>query len=235
MLSQRLLPVFILISGITALTTAAVLTYTPPEIQDAARSAYVPVAFRAMAELEAPDFRSAIRKQPDNDLITVLYQNPTTRLAVLDFFTAITHSLEISGIILDAALHHGLAPALVFALVHEESRYHPRAVNRNADSIDRGLFQLNSASFPKLGSNEFFDPATNAYYGAAHLAFCLETGGNVVAALAVYNAGLGRVSKTGTPRTTLDYIHRILAYKANLEMLFEAQVVARPTVAAESS
>jgi soluble lytic murein transglycosylase-like protein len=93
--------------------------------------------------------------------------------------------------------------------------------------VDRGLFQLNSASFPKLGVEDFFNPRTNALYGTAHLAYCLEQGGNEVAALAVYNAGYGRVNKTGTPRSTLDYIYRALNYRSNLEALFEAQVVAK--------
>ena len=47
-----------------------------------------------------------------------------------------------------------------------------------------------------------------------------------------YNAGLGRVSKGGTPRRTLDYINKITGNRDRLEALFEAQVVAKHTAAA---
>jgi soluble lytic murein transglycosylase-like protein len=189
--------------------------------------AYLPATFKAMTELETTDFRKAVQSRSRIDHISEYYLDPRTRSAVLDFFTTITSSAEISEIILDAATDRNLPPALVFALVHEESRFNPRAINRNSQTVDRGLFQLNSASFPKLGVDDFYDPRTNARYGTAHLAYCLEQGGNEVAALAVYNAGYGRVSKTGTPRSTLDYIHRALNYRSNLETLFEAQVVAK--------
>jgi soluble lytic murein transglycosylase-like protein len=188
---------------------------------------YLPSTYKAMAELESPEFRQAVQGRSQTDHITEYYMDPRTKPAVLEFFAAITSSTEISQIILDAATDRNLPPALVFALVHEESRFNPRAINRNSQTVDRGLFQLNSASFPKLGIEEFYDPRTNARYGTAHLAYCLEQGGNEVAALAVYNAGYGRVTKTGTPRSTLDYIHRALNYRSNLEALFEAQVVAK--------
>ena len=188
---------------------------------------YIPSTYRAMAELESPDFNKAVQGKTQTDHITQYYLDPQTRPAVLEFFTAITASWDISEIILDAATERRLPPSLVFALVHEESRFNPKAINRNSHTIDRGLFQLNSASFPKLGVNDFYDPRINARHGTAHLAYCLEQGGNEVAALAVYNAGYGRVSKTGTPRSTLDYIHRALNYRSNLEALFEAQVVAK--------
>ena len=98
--------------------------------------------------------------------------------------------------------------------------------------MDRGLFQLNSRSFPNLSIEEFYDPAINARQGIAHLSYCLDEGRNEVAALAIYNAGAGRVSKGGTPRKTLDYIARITNYADNLKDLFEAQVVARKLASA---
>jgi soluble lytic murein transglycosylase-like protein len=197
------------------------------EGKNGAGTVYLPSTFRAMADLESQDFKKAVQSRTRTDHITQYYMDPRTRPAVLEFFTALTSSTEISEIILDAAIQSNLSPSLVFALVHEESRFNPRAINRNSHTVDRGLFQLNSASFPKLGIEDFYDPRINARYGTSHLAYCLEQGGNEVAALAVYNAGYGRVSKTGTPRSTLDYIHRALNYRSNLEALFEAQVVAK--------
>ena len=54
----------------------------------------------------------------------------------------------------------------------------------------------------------------------SHLRFCLDTGGSEIAALAMYNAGTGRVNSTGTPRSTLDYVNRILENRLTIEKRF---------------
>lgn len=188
---------------------------------------YLPSDFLVLSSIEKEDYALALRSLSRADHISQFFNAEDTREATLDFFTSITGSRTIADAILRNALKHEVDAALAFALAHEESRYKTTAVGHNSDSIDRGLFQLNSKSFPKLSVPEFFDPEKNAHHGMAHLAFCLEAGGNEVAALAMYNAGQTRVAKGGTPRKTLDYIHRITGYKMNLEALFEAQVVAK--------
>lgn len=227
MLRRTILSTLTIAVGFLVIAAAGMVEYKENNQNAAFEPVYLPSTFKAMAGLESTDFKKAVQARSQTDHISEYYLDSRTRTAVLDFFAAITASSEISEIILDAATNRNLPPALVFALVHEESRFNPRAINRNSQTVDRGLFQLNSASFPKLGIDDFYDPRTNARHGTAHLAYCLEQGGNEVAALAVYNAGYGRVSKTGTPRSTLDYIHRTLNYRSNLEALFEAQVVAK--------
>lgn len=224
---RSILTTLTIVIGLLVISAAGMMEHRDSQQETSEEMVYLPSTYKAMAELESPDFKKAVQARSQTDHITQYYLDPRTKPAVLEFFAAITSSTEISEIILDAATARRLAPALVFALVHEESRFNPRAINRNSQTVDRGLFQLNSASFPKLGVEDFYDPRTNARYGTAHLAYCLEQGGNEVTALAVYNAGYGRVSKTGTPRSTLDYINRALNYRSNLEALFEAQVVAR--------
>ena len=224
---RTILTILTIAIGLLVISAAGIVGLKEGRNEASYESVYLPSAYKAMAELESPDFKKAVQARTQTDHITQYYLDSRTRPAVLEFFAAITSSAEISTIILDAAIERNLQPSLVFALVNEESHFNPKAINRNSKSVDRGLFQLNSASFPKLGVDEFYDPRTNARFGTAHLAYCLEQGGNEVAALAMYNAGYGRVSKTGTPRSTLDYIHRALNYRSNLETLFEAQVVAR--------
>lgn len=187
---------------------------------------YIPAEFRHMSGIGARDYMDAVTDMKRADHVTSCYGDPGARQRVLGFFEALTGSFEIAQAILDQSTSRGVPPALAFAVAYEESGFDPKAYNKNAKSIDRGLFQLNSASFPKLTLEEFYDIATNAKYGVAHLEFCLRQGGNEVAALAIYNAGLGRVSKGGTPRATLDYIHHITGYRDRIETLFEAQVVA---------
>jgi hypothetical protein len=150
--------------------------------------------------------------------------DPLTLERVRAFFGMLIHSEDLAEILLSNARVYRINPALAFALCWEESRYNPRAVNRwNSDqTVDRGLFQLNSDSFPNLTEEEFFDPRVNAYYGMAHLRWCLDTGGTEVSGLAMYNAGIGRVRSRGAPKSTLDYISRILENRRKIEDLFSS-------------
>jgi hypothetical protein len=156
------------------------------------------------------------------DSILEAYRNEITRDQVVDFFEKITGSRELSAVVLANAAAFDISPALAFSLCWEESRYSPRAVNKENRNltIDRGLFQLNSASFPDLEEEDFYNPSINAWYGLSHLRWCLENAGTEVAGLAMYNAGTGRVRSGGTPKNTLDYISRILRRQQKIEEVF---------------
>jgi hypothetical protein len=163
-----------------------------------------------------------------SDPILVAYRDPLFRDWVAAFFGDLTGSPELAAVVLANSEAFNISPSLAFALCWEESRYNPRAVNtknRN-QTIDRGLFQLNSASFPDLGEEDFFNPGVNARYGLAHLRWCLDNAGTEVAGLAMYNAGTGRVRSGGTPKNTLDYISRILRQQRIIEDLFLAGIMA---------
>ena len=143
-----------------------------------------------------------------------------------------TQSETIARAILESSEKFGVRPSLAFALALEESDFRVDAINKNGDSVDRGLFQLNSKSYPGSRSRDFYDPATNARYGIAHFKSCLSQAGNEVAALAMYNAGNGRVERGATPQRTLNYVSRILAYEDNISSLFAAKVMAAARPAA---
>lgn len=105
---------------------------------------------------------------------------------------------------------------LVVAQLLQESKGDPYAHNENRDSkgrvtsVDRGLFQLNSRSYPKLNEDDFFNIEINVQYGTAHLRGELEHwDGNVRKALWTYNAGKGGISD-GVPKRTLAYANDII-------------------------
>lgn len=187
----------------------------------------LPVDAVACISIELMPARQAviiIDLEAGQDLILSSYLNPELRDGVIDFFSNITGSREIAGIILYHSAAFNIPPALAFALAFEESRFNPRAFNRNRnETVDRGLFQLNSASFPNLSIEELYDPAISARYGLAHLRWCLNLAGTYVAALAMYNAGHNRVRTAGTPQSTLDYACRILRRKRSTEEQFMAE------------
>jgi soluble lytic murein transglycosylase-like protein len=137
---------------------------------------------------------------------------------------------ELSRIILLYASAYDIPLPLAFALAWGESQFNPQAFNRNPTSVDRGLFQLNSLAFPRLPVEEFYDPRTNARLGMKHLRFCLDSGGNELVGLAMYNAGNIKVRRGGTPYNTLTHIARILDYRKTLEEEFLRAVLKHPGV-----
>ena len=168
----------------------------------------------------------AAEKRLAKDTGLEYYRDIYTRTAVINFYTQLTGNATVTDAILTYAAKNDIPLSLAFALAWGESRYKTAAVNRNTNSsIDRGLFQLNNKSFPKIAEKDFFDPYVSARYGLAHLSFCIQTAGNEVSGLAMYNAGTGKVKKDGTPRQTLNYISSILNYRNAVDELFEAEVV----------
>jgi soluble lytic murein transglycosylase-like protein len=163
------------------------------------------------------------------DAILAYYRTEANRPEILAFFSALAQSEEVAEAILVNADAFEIPPALAFALCWGESRFNSHAVNRKNlnKSIDRGLFQLNGNSFPKLTEAEFFNPVINAYYGISHLRWCLDTGGSEVAGLAMYNAGTGRVNAGTTPKHTLAHISRVLDFRRGIEALFHDEYVQR--------
>lgn len=166
----------------------------------------------------------AFNKTSDKGL--VLYRQSMSKAAVERFYAGITGNREISKAILLEADRNSIPPSLAFALAYTESRYKVTAVNHNTNgTTDRGLFQLNSSSFPALTEADFFDPYVSAKYGMSHLKHCLKMAGNEVTALAMYNAGSGSVRSNRTPQMTLNYIGKIISYQKTLDDMFYQDVV----------
>lgn len=173
-----------------------------------------------------------------------LYRQSVSRPSVERFYTHITGDKDIAQAILSEADKNEIPVSLAFSLAFVESHYNAKAVNKNSNTTtDRGLFQLNSNSFPNLTEEDFFDPYISSKYGMSHLNFCLSSAGNEVSGLAMYNAGTNRVRSNKTPQTTLNYVGKILAYQKMLDELFvqevasyyETQLVTGITVAYSSS
>lgn len=153
-----------------------------------------------------------------------LYREDVTHRAVVDFFVDLVGSEEIALPILYHANRENLSLSLVFSLAWVESRFSPVAVNRNASSVDRGLFQLNSRTFRTLTEEDFFHPDVNAFHGTQYLTWCMEHTPTEMQAVACYNAGLTRVRAGRTPASTLVYVDRISRFRADLEQRFRRYI-----------
>jgi hypothetical protein len=102
---------------------------------------------------------------------------------------------QYSSQITAAAAQYGLNPALLAAVIQQESSGNASAVSLTGA---QGLAQLEPGTAAALGVTNPFDPTQSINGGAAYLAQQLKTfGGNVSLALAAYNAGPGAVQKYG--------------------------------------
>lgn len=119
--------------------------------------------------------------------------------------------VELHHLVTRVSLEHGLDPQLVHSVVTVESGYNARAVSPKGAL---GLMQLMPATARVLRVSNAFDPEENVRGGVQWLGRLLERfNGNVVLALAAYNAGEGAVLRYGgVPpyRETRQYVSRIM-------------------------
>ena len=111
----------------------------------------------------------------------------------------------------ELAAKYDISPALLEAVVWQESRWNERALSPVGA---RGLAQLMPGTAARMGVDAA-DPMANLEGGARYLRLQLDAfGGDVEKALAAYNCGPGRVEKAGgVPdiRETRAYVAAIMA------------------------
>jgi hypothetical protein len=153
----------------------------------------------------------------------------------LDGFT--TGDARIDSIIVDAATRNGVDPVLIYATMHQESSFKPRAMSNKGA---RGLMQLMPGTAARFGVANIWDPKQNIEGGARYMRFLLDMfDGDVKLALAGYNAGEGAVLKYGRSippyNETQEYVRRIsrrYALMRDPETAHSARTLTRTQVAA---
>lgn len=149
------------------------------------------------------------------DLLT----NPTTRVNANIYSVKaesatekISSKEQIKGLVSRISKKHGVDEKLVNALIKQESGFNPNAKSKVGAM---GLMQLMPATAKGLGVTNPMDPSQNVEGGVKYLKSMLNKyNGNVILALAAYNAGPGAVDKyDGVPpyKETQNYVKSILA------------------------
>jgi hypothetical protein len=117
------------------------------------------------------------------------------------------------SIILRVSHRHQVDPAMVKAIIMAESSFNPKAIS-NRGAV--GLMQLMPNTAKSLGVVDAFDPEHNINGGVQYFKKLLkEFRGDVVLALAAYNAGSRKVKEhQGVPpfKTTQAYIKKVFEY-----------------------
>jgi len=122
-----------------------------------------------------------------------------------------TGNLYHDAYILDSSRRYNIDPLLIYAQMHQESSFKLKATSHKGAS---GLMQLMPATARRFGVTSIYDPKQNIEAGVRYMRWLLNTfNGDVVLALAGYNAGEGAVMKYGRNvppyRETQEYVRRI--------------------------
>ena len=124
-------------------------------------------------------------------------------------------------IVIQAASHHRVDPALVKAIIMAESGYNSRAISKRGA---KGLMQLMPSTARALGVKDIFNPKQNISGGVRYFKqLVTQFDGDVELALAAYNAGSKNVRHyQGIPpfKATRYYIKKVFKYYA----IYKAQM-----------
>ena len=149
-----------------------------------------------------------------------------SRIDVEDAIREVTLPLRHDDIIRQQAEEKDLDPALIAAVIYAESRFRDQTSQAGA----RGLMQVTPATALAIAEQtggvafrveDLGTPQINISYGSRHLRDLLDAyAGNLVAALAAYNAGSGNVDDWGGAGLEIDDI-RFAETRAYVEQVLE--------------
>ncbi len=148
-----------------------------------------------------------VRQSPQISLTNALNE-----AAAIQANTQPANKSQILNVVSQISKKHGVDEKLVQALIKQESGFNPNAKSK-AGAM--GLMQLMPSTAKTLGVKDPYNIVQNVEGGVKYLKSMLDKyNGNMILALAAYNAGPGAVDKyDGVPpyKETQNYVRNILA------------------------
>lgn len=162
-------------------------------------------------------------------------------ISVPQYFADEVYPLKYENFIVQYANKYGVDPALVAAVILQESRFNPKATSpKGAQGLMQFMPGTASTMAKETGhwpSYDIYDPETSVEFGAAHLRdLLIKYNGNLDAALAGYNAGTGNADKWQRMgildkipfRETNNYVKKIKNYQTVYRTIYAKELGIEP-------
>ncbi|HEV8686813.1 MAG TPA: lytic transglycosylase domain-containing protein [Gaiellaceae bacterium] len=136
-----------------------------------------------------------------------------------DFYLRARYPLRYEHIVRGHAQNYDLDPALVAAVIYQESKFRAGA---RSDSGALGLMQLLPQTAKGIATrtggsrfevSDLLEPELNIRYGCWYLRHLLDKYGSLDRALAAYNGGQGNVDRGVQYPETRHYVDRVLSLR----------------------
>jgi soluble lytic murein transglycosylase len=136
------------------------------------------------------------------------------------WYQRLRYPLAYQTIIRGHARNYDLEPALIAAVIYQESKFDTEA---RSDAGAIGLMQLRPETArgiaTRTGGSQFrvddlYDPEINVRYGSWYLRHLLDKYGSEERALAAYNGGQGNVDRGVIYEETRAYVDRVVELRA---------------------
>lgn len=179
--------------------------------------ANAPTAKPIAATMAKPATNPVARKKPS--VVSTIPAHPTATFGKEGHLGGVPYE----ALIHEAAKKFGVEPALIAAIIKQESKFDPHA---RSHKDARGLMQIMPRTarhdFGLKDADELYNPRTNIMMGTEYLSNLLKaTGGDMSLAIAAYNGGIGNVRLANGQRATDE--HPIRAGKDNIPPFRETQ------------
>lgn len=171
--------------------------------------------------------------------------------AVPNFLADEVYPLKYTDYIKKYSTKYGVDPALVAAVIMQESRFNP---NAGSSAGAQGLMQFMPSTAATMAKEtgrwpkyDIYDPETSVEFGAAHLRDLLvKYEGNLDKALAGYNAGTGtvdswvrlnifeKVINSTSKSETINYVKKVKNYQRIYAQMYAEELGIETTLKLES-